>query len=152
MANSDKNIWNSVVKWAAIYGAFITLTGGLFTVFKPLIDDYIISTYSAHEEATKDPNKKYFSQRLSEEINVPKEKVHEVVADLYWSHLKLKSTLDSVKPLLREELHTIQPKLIVYLSGRVKWLHINGELYDASIGPDGFYWFYLNNEWRPCKF
>lgn len=116
----------------------------------PALNNYIEERIDAYEKEHK--SSKSFRELLSEETKIPADRIHIVFGEWYNSHLRHEELVASIYPILEEEATCIIPRLIKLPTGRVKWRHIDGELYDASIGQDGFYWFYHNLEWKPCKF
>lgn len=114
----------------------------------PALNNYVEERIQAYEEEHK--SSKSFRSLLSEETNIPKDRIHIKFGEWYNSHLAFEELVTKVSPLLEEELTTIRPRLVILPSGRAKWYHTDGEVYDASIGQDGHYWFFYNNTWWPC--
>lgn len=114
----------------------------------PALNNYVEERIDAYEKEHK--SSKSFRSLLSEETGISQDRIHIKFGEWYNSHLAFEALVEEVTPLLQEELTTIRPRLVILPSGRAKWYHIDGEVYDASIGQDGHYWFYYNNTWWPC--
>jgi hypothetical protein len=113
----------------------------------PALNNYIEERIDAYETENK---KTPLRTLLSEETGIPEDRFHIVFGEWWKSHQAFEELVVKVSPLLEEELNTIRPRLVIYPSGRAKWYHRDGEIYDASIGQNGHYWFYWNNKWWPC--
>ena len=138
--------------WAAGYSAFVVLSAGIFTIAEPHVDAYIERVHQAHVDSQKDPSKKSLRKLISEETGISEDRVHITIGEWWKSHKKTEEFLDEIYPMLKEELDCILPRLRIQESGRAKWLNVDGEEYDASIGQDDFYWFYHPTKgWLPCK-
>jgi hypothetical protein len=91
-----------------------------------------------------------FRTLLSEEMEVPVDRLHIYMGEWAKQHEASEDLLDEVFPILESEVNNIRPRLEILPGGRAKWFHIDGEVYDASIGQDGMFWFHLNGVWYPC--
>jgi len=153
MAENPKIFSWSFVGWlAALLSSMSAILVFVGWLLKPHINDYIISVHEAHEKSEEDPSKKSLRSLISEETNIPEDRVHIVIGQWWHEHKELQTVLDEVYPILEEEVTCIIPKLIITSNRRAKWLHTDGEIYDASISNDGFYWFYHPTQgWLPCK-
>lgn len=149
---TGNKVWSFIGWLAALTGSMLTILGIVGWLLKPHVDTYIINVHDAHEESKKDPTKIPFRDLLSNETGIPSDRIHIKFGEWYNSHLAFEKLVDDVSPILEEEKTCIIPRLIVMPNGRVKWRHTDGEVYDASIGQDGFHWFYHNHQWKPCKF
>lgn len=114
----------------------------------PALNNYIEERIIAYEEEHK--SSKSFRVLLSEETGIPADRVHIVIGQWHKEHRASEELLDEVFPLLESEVNNIRPRLEILPGGRAKWYHWDGEVYDASIGSDGKYWFYLSGIWYPC--
>lgn len=114
----------------------------------PALNNYIEERIEAYEEEHK--SSKSFRELLSEETKIPTDRIHIVFGQWYNSHLEHEELVESIYPILEEEALCTIPRLVISPSGRAKWYHSDGEIYDAIIGEDGHYWFFYNNAWRPC--
>lgn len=113
----------------------------------PAVNDHIESQIKEYE---LDNKKVPLRTLLSDETGIPKDRFHIVFGKWWKDHLEFEKTINSVLPLLKEEVNTTRPRLVIFDTGRAKWYHTDGDIYDASIGQDGHYWFYLNGKWLPC--
>jgi hypothetical protein len=114
----------------------------------PALNNYVEERIEAYEKEHK--SSKSFRSLLSEETEIPADRIHIKFGEWYNQHNEFEELVQKVSPLLEEELSTIRPRLVIHPSGRAKWYHRDGEVYDASIGQDGHYWFYWDGEWWPC--
>lgn len=116
----------------------------------PALNVYIeerIVAYNKEHNAEKS-----FRTLLSEETQIPSDRIHIVFGEWFNKHKQQEKLLDSIFPIIQEEVVCIMPRLRILPSGRGKWTHVDGQDYDAYIGEDGFYWFYNHGLWQPCKF
>jgi hypothetical protein len=109
-----------------------------------------------YEERREAYDKKYHKvplrQLLSEEMEIPEDRLHIYFGEWSKSHEESEELIDAVYPLLEQEVNNIRPRLEILPGGRATWYHTDGEQYDASIGVDRFYWFHHPTKgWLPCK-
>lgn len=114
----------------------------------PALNNYVEERIEAYENEHN--TSKSFRSLLSEETGIPADRIHIVFGQWYNSHLQFEKLVEDVSPILEEEKTCIIPRLVILPSSRAKWYHRDGEVYDASIGQDGHYWFYWEGEWWPC--
>lgn len=147
MPNSNNN--NSWGKYAITkLIEYSTIALAIWQLGVPALNNYIEKRIEAYENEHK--SSKSFRSLLSEETKIPQDRIHIKFGEWYNSHLEFDSLVQKVYPLLEEELNTIRPRLVILPSGRAKWYHTDGDIYDATIGQDGHYWFFYNNTWQPC--
>lgn len=117
----------------------------------PALNVYVEDRIKVYEEEHK--SSKSFRTLLSEEMDIPADRIHIAIGKWWVSHVEHEELVDAIYPLLEEELETIRPRLIINpATMRAKWYHSDNELYDASLGQDGFYWFYHPTRgFLPCK-
>lgn len=116
----------------------------------PALNNYIEERIIAYENEHK--SAKSFRALLSEETQIPQDRIHIKFGEWYNSHKEHEKLVEAIYPILEEESTCIIPRLIILPTGRVKWRHIDGELYDATMGDDGFHWFWHQGQWKPCRF
>ena len=113
----------------------------------PALDAWYVEKREAYDiKYHKEP----FRKLISDEMKVPVDRVHIIIGNWYTDHEKSEELIDAIYPLLESEVNNIRPRLEILPSGRAKWYHTDGEAYDASIGQDGKYWFYLGGIWYAC--
>lgn len=117
----------------------------------PALNNYIEERIKAYEQEHK--SSKSFRELLSDETKIPSDRIHIEFGKWYNDHVKVEGLVNRIAPHLEEEIANVQPRLTINpVTGRAKWLNIDGEIYDATIGQDGFYWFYHPHKgWTPCK-
>lgn len=144
--NNDWKIYSirKIVEYAGIAVA-------LWQFGVPAINHHIEDRIEAYE--TEHNSSKSFRTLLSEETKIPVDRIHIEFGTWYNNHVEVEGLVNRFSPLLEEKLSTIQPRLILNpVTNRAKWLNVDGERYDATIGNDGFYWFYHPQKgWLPCK-
>lgn len=116
----------------------------------PALNNYIEERIAAYEDEHN--SAKSFRTLLSEETNIPSDRIHIKFGEWYNSHQEHEKLVEAIYPILEEESTCIIPRLIILPTGRVKWRHTDGELYDATLGDDGFHYFWHQAQWKPCKF
>jgi hypothetical protein len=129
---------------------FIEYAGIALAVWKlgiPAADAWYVDQREAYDAKYK---KVPFRKLTSEEMDVPSDRVHIIIGEWYKDHVKHEKVINGIYPLLEQEIDNIRPRLEILPSGRAKWHHSDGEVYDASLGQDGFYWFYRNGIWYAC--
>lgn len=114
----------------------------------PALNNYVEERIDAYEKEHK--SSKSFRTLLSEETKIPKDRIHIEFGKWYNNHLESELLIQAVYPLLEAELNNIRPRLEILPSGRARWHHTDGEVYDASVGQDGLHWFYKDGTWYPC--
>lgn len=114
----------------------------------PALNNYVEERIFAYEKEHK--SSKSFRDLLSEETGIPADRVHIVIGQWHEEHKASEKLLDEVFPLLESEVNNIRPRLEIQPEGRAKWHDVDGQIYDASIGHDGFYWFHKNGVWYAC--
>ena len=153
MTQNPKIISWAFLGWlAALLGSMSTILVFVGWLVRPHIDEYIINVHNEYEKTQEDPLKKSFRDLLSEETGIPNDRIHIKFGEWWNDHIKFESILEDILPVLEEEVTCIIPRLIIMTNKRAKWLHRDGEFYDASIGNDGFFWFYHPTDgWLPCR-
>jgi hypothetical protein len=129
---------------------FIEYAGIALAIWKlgiPAADAWYVDQREAYDVKHK---KQPFRELVSNETGVPADRVHIVIGEWYKDHVDHQTLIEAVYPLLEQEVKNTRPRLEILPSGRAKWYHTDGEVYDASIGQDGFYWFYNDGVWYAC--
>lgn len=156
MVNEKKQMrpWHVIlISIAAVLTSIGTIGGFAWTLVGDNIDRHFLQVYLDYqeEEIKRSPRKMSFRDLLSLETKIPSDRIHIKFGEWYNSHIKFEELVDKVYPLLEQELNTVSPRLIIYSNGRAKWLHTDGEPYDATLRQDGLYWFVYNGEWKRCQ-
>jgi len=126
--------------------------GGIFLAVwqfgLPALNVYVEERIKAYEDEHN--SSKSFRTLLSEEMGIPADRIHIYIGEWAKQHEQSEGLLDEMFPILEAEVNNIRPRLEILPGGRAKWYHTDGESYDASIGQDGLFWFYLKGIWYPC--
>jgi hypothetical protein len=96
-----------------------------------------IDTYNKiHNKSSKS-----FRQIFSEGTDIPVGRVGYTFVDWFNDEKEFKANIDSLTPLIKNELSNISPRLIIR-NNREWWLHRDGEQYRVRRDLEGFGWFY----------
>ena len=117
--NYLKSTWETLKKGALAYTILAAIGAAVFMIASPHIKSFIVTTVLEEIEAKK-PNKQGFREAFGNKVDVPSDEVLPLFVDWYFETQEHEKLVDAIYPLLKEELETIQPRIIIFGNGRAK--------------------------------